>query len=166
MKQLIESIFGDNITNDPWEYMIDHLNIKKYGREDVLNNMESIYNIGDIYEFYSDRDIQNLYECLLKSKGQFIMILKRQDSNHSVDYSFGYIPERYNDLFYRMCVGKKMWFRHLTQWSSDFFFTSSAGIKNLISKLTSPGNGYDSCSVITDKKKIRDIIKTILTISI
>jgi hypothetical protein len=92
------------------------------------------------------------------------MILKRQDSNHLVDYCFGWVPERHTDLFYRQCVGVKMWFRHLTQWSSDFSFTSSVGIKNLISKLTSPANGYDSCSVITDKKKIRDIIKTIHTI--
>lgn len=161
MKSLKESLFGNNITNDPWEIMIDHLNIEKYGRDAVINDLENIYNIGDVYSFDNKQDLLNLYECLLKSKGRFVMILKRLDSHHMIDYCVGWIPSRHPDLFYRQCVGDKIWFRHLMQWSTNSLFTIPVGIKALISKLTNTAAEYESCSVITDKQKIKDIIRAI-----
>lgn len=155
MKTLIESLFGDNITKDPFEEVINHLDVKKYTYETTEEALDTLFNIGGKrYGFYS---MGSKKEAFLKKKkkNDWVMLARKnfdQINNYSVIWPYeknnGYIAQ------YQMGWALGNWFEDDISigWSTDSDFGSALIFERL-------GNmGYEECILITDKK-MKDALK-------
>lgn len=155
MKQLIESLFGDNITKDPFEDVIDHLDVKKYTDEITEEALDNLFKVGGKrYGFYS---MGSKREAFLKAirKDDWVMLARKNYDrwdNYAVIWSY----EKNNGYLTRYQIG---W--PLGNWFEDdinigWIINSNYGSQEVLERL---GNmGYDECILITDKK-MKDSLK-------
>ena len=158
MKQLTESLFGDNITKDPFEDVIDHLDIKKYSTETTEESLNTLFKVGGKrYGFYS---MGSKREAFLKAirKNDWVMLARKNYDrwdNYAVIWSI-WPYEKNNGYFTRYQIG---W--TLGNWFEDdinigWVINSDYGSQEALERL---GNmGYEECILITDKK-MKDALK-------
>lgn len=155
MKTLIESLFGDNITKDPFEDVIDHLNVKKYTDETTEEALDILFKIGGKrYGFYS---MGGKREAFLKAirKDDWVMLARKNYDrwdNYAVIWSY----EKNNGYLTRYQIGWDLgnWFEDDINigWSMNSDYGSAVTLERL-------GNmGYEECILITDKK-MKDALK-------
>lgn len=154
MKTLIESIFRDNITKDPFEEVIDRLDTKKYSVEITKEALDALFNIGGKrYGFYS---MGGKREAFLKEiRKNDWMILARKNYNQHDNYAFVWPYEKNDGYLTRYQVGWAgdwIWCNIDIDWGMD----SDYGSREVFNRL---GNmGYEECILITDKK-MKDVLK-------
>ena len=154
MKTLIESIFGDNITKDPFEDVIDHLDVKKYSIEITEEAFDTLFNIGGKrYGFYS---MNGKREAFLKAirKNDWVM-LARKNYDREDNYTIVWPSEKDNGYLTRYQIG----------WSGNWFegdinigwaMNSEYGSEEVLDRMQNMG--YEECILITDKK-MKDALK-------
>jgi len=154
MKQLIESLFGDNISEDPFEGVIDHLDVKKYSMKVTEEALDILFNIGGKrYGFYS---MGGKREAFLKAiqKNDWVM-LARKNYDRRDNYAAVWSYEKNNGYLTRYQIG----------WSGDWFeddidigwaLNSDYGSKEIYRRFKNMG--YEECILITDKK-MKDTLK-------
>lgn len=155
MKTLIESLFGDNITKDPFEEVINHLDVKKYSIETTEETLDILFNIGGKrYGFYS---MNSKREAFLKAirKNDWVM-LARKNYDREDDYAVVWPFEKDNGYLTRYHIG----------WSGNWFedddidigwaMNSEYGSEEVLDRMQNMG--YEECILITDKK-MKDALK-------
>lgn len=155
MKTLIESLFGDNITKDPLEEVIDHLDVKRLSLKTTEEALDTLFAIGGKrYGFYS---MNGKREAFLKAirKNDWIM-LARKNYDREDNYAVVWPYEKNNGYLTRYQIG---W--ALGNWFEDdinigWAMNSDYGSREVIERLENMG--YEECILITDKK-IKDALK-------
>ena len=154
MKQLIESLFGDNITKDPFEEVLDHLDAKKYTYETMEEALDILFKIGGKrYGFYS---MGGKREAFLKAirKNDWVM-LARKNFDRTDNYVVIWSYEKNNGYLTRYQIGwADNWFED--DINIGWIINSDYGSQEVLERL---GNmGYEECILITDKK-MKDTLK-------
>lgn len=154
MKTLIESLFGDNITKDPFEEIIDHLDVEKYSTETTEESLDTLFKVGGKrYGFYS---MNGKREAFLKAirKNDWVMLARKnydRDDNYTIVWSF----EKDNGCLTQYQIG----------WSGNWFeddidigwaMNSEYGSEEVLDRMQNMG--YEECILITDKK-MKDALK-------
>lgn len=155
MKTLIESLFGDNITKDPFEDVIDLLDVKKYSTETTEESLDTLFKVGGKrYGFYS---MGSKREVFLKAirKNDWVMIA-RKNYDRWDNYAVVWPYEKNNGYLTRYQIGWSLgnWFEDDINigWSMNSDYGSAVTLERL-------GNmGYKECILITDKK-MKDALK-------
>lgn len=165
-----ESIFDkDLVTTDPFESILDHMNVKEYGKDKAVAAIEQLYdiiannskeyvfdNMGNVYfESSNNKELKGFIKELLKHKKDYILIFKDRKG----EYVVGWINPRRWDLFDRWCIGNYMWSEYVSQWVTDYYYDTEAGAKEIVQHAA---HYYTSCVLLTDKAKIKAIKKIIL----
>ena len=154
MKTLIESIFGDNITKDPFEEVIDHLDVEKYSMSTTEEALDTLFDIGGKrYGFYS---IGGKKEAFLKAiqKNDWVMLARKND-NQDDNYAVVWTYEKNNGYLIRNQIGLfRDWFQDTIDigWgiNSDY---GSREVFDMFENMR-----YEECILITDKK-MKDTLK-------
>lgn len=153
MKTLIESLFGNNISKDPLEGVIDHLDVEKYSTNTTEEALDTLFTIGGKrYGFYS---MGSKREEFLKAirKNDWVMLARKnydQLDNYTVIWPYG----RNTGYLTRYQIRWHMWLED--DINVGWTINSDFGSQELLERL---GNmGYDECIIITDKK-IKDTLK-------
>jgi len=157
MKTLIESIFGDNITKDPFEEVIDHLGMKEQSdeiTEEALNNLFTIG--GKRYGFYSTGGKKEEFLKAIR-KNDWVMLARKNHDRYD-DYAFVWPYEKNNGYLTRYQIG---WYGG---WVEDdinigWLVDSVYGSKEIFYRFKNIG--YEECVLITNKK-MKDALKKIL----
>ena len=154
MKTLIESLFGDNITKDPFEEIIDHLDVEKYSTETTEESLDILFKVGGKrYGFYS---MNGKREAFLKAiqKNDWVMLARKnydRDDNYTIVWPF----EKDNGCLTQYQIG----------WSGNWFeyninigwaMNSEYGSEEVLDRMQNMG--YEECILITDKK-MKDALK-------
>lgn len=166
MKSLTESIFGDNITKDPFEIMLDHIDPNKYSADDVKLTLEELfYASGKQYSFYSQKSALKKFQDELR-KGKYLMLI--QDEREPLNnYIFGWIDKQHSNWFVRYRfedyaeLSHSVWHKGVLDFNYDL--TSESGVGELIWRCRNIG--YEYCVLITDKKKIDAFKKRLLELT-
>ena len=154
MKSLVESIFSDNITNDPFDTIIDHLDIDKYSAKVTIEALDQLFEIGGKkYGFYSTGSKKADFLKAIQ-KNNWVMLLRKNNGEIS-KYAFEYPRERNN--------GFVLWF--YIDWCDDWCcddldfgwaIDRPYGATMFVNR--AQNMHYEECILITDRRMI-DAIK-------
>lgn len=154
MKSLVESIFGDNITKDPFEEVIDHLDVKKYSDEIAEEALDTLFTVGGKrYEFYS---MGGKREAFLKAirKNDWVMLARKNYFKRGDNYAVMWPYEKNDGYLTQYQIGWGDWFEN--DIDIGWAMNSDFGSQEVLERLRNMR--YEECILITNKK-MKDILK-------
>lgn len=158
LKQLDEGVFGDNITKDPFESIIDRMDPEKYSPDDTLKALETLFTIGGKrYGFFSAGSKR---EAFLKAirKNDWLMLARKNHDLTVQDYVFISPDPRDNGYLDKYTlIWKGFWY--LQDIDIGYSINSEYGSFEIMDRCANMG--YDECILITDKKMKNELLKTL-----
>ena len=105
MISLQESLFGDNITRDPFETILDRLDTKEYTSEIAIEALDQLFKIGGKrYGFYSMGSKKEAFLQAIRKDNWVMLARKNYDGSIDGDYSFIYPHHRNNGLLLQFFI--------------------------------------------------------------
>ena len=162
MKTLAESIFGQDITQDPFESIIDRLDPEKYSPEVAYEALDQLFEIGLQkkwrYGFYSAGTKKEQFLKAIQ-KRDWIMLARKDNRqfNHSDmnDYAVEWIYKDTSGYLDRFQISwRGTWYADDINIGYDMGHPN--GAKEVIER--HQNMNYDDCILITDKK-MKDALK-------
>lgn len=162
MKTLVESIFDDNTTGDPFKEILDNLDTTKPGGADnALENLAILYKTsGKEYFLYPAGAALERLKTNFANKKSYIAFLRK---DYPEDYAFMWFEWGNDNRFYMFYISGVANVK--TRWVCNVYTgvnlksmkqnIGTDGVDGLIDRLQN--YGYEYCVFITDQKKIKAI---------
>ena len=154
MKSLLESIFDDNVSKDPFETVLDRMDPEKYSPETAVEALDQLFEIGGKrYGFYSMKGKREEFMKAIQ-KNNWVMLARKNYDDPIDDYAIEYPWHKNNGLILRFYITwRGKWF--CDDFDINFDITKPMGSSELIQRNTNMH--YEECILITDKKMVDEL---------